>query len=205
MEGEGDDRGWDGWVASLTQWTWVWVNSGNGPGGPGMLPFMGSQRVGHDWATELNWTEQRSCSSSGHDQVSSYQTSPLRDNIYKLQVKLFMKTIQGSGKAVSTGRYYAMSRQMGVLTHEEEKIRESCLITSMRMDTLRCQELVGVTGCPPVGTSPFSCLGGCFSVSPCLQFSCGLSSASSKSSPSRSLSDSIPILRCFVCSPRPCL
>ena len=57
--GEGDDRGWDGWMASLTRWTWVWVNSGSWwwTGRPGVLRFMGSQRVGHDWATELNWTE----------------------------------------------------------------------------------------------------------------------------------------------------
>ena len=57
--GEGDDRGWDGWMASVTRWTWVWVNSGSWwwTGRPGMLWFMGSQRVGHDWATELNWTE----------------------------------------------------------------------------------------------------------------------------------------------------
>ena len=55
--GEGDDRGWDRWMASLTRWTWVWVNSGNWwwTGKPGMLQSMGSQRVGHDWATELNW------------------------------------------------------------------------------------------------------------------------------------------------------
>ena len=53
--GEGDDRGWDGWMASLTPWTWVWVNSGSWwwTGRPGVLRFMGSQRVGHDWATEL--------------------------------------------------------------------------------------------------------------------------------------------------------
>ena len=55
--GEGDDRGGDGWVASPTQRTWVWVNSGWWTGRPGMLQFMGSQRVGHNWATELNWTE----------------------------------------------------------------------------------------------------------------------------------------------------
>ena len=57
--GEGDDRGWDGWMASLTWWTWVWVNSGRWwwTGRPGVLRFMGSQRVRHDWATELNWTE----------------------------------------------------------------------------------------------------------------------------------------------------
>ena len=56
-EGEGDNRGWDGWMASLTQWTWVWVNSGSWwwTERPGMLWFMRSQRVGHDWVTELNW------------------------------------------------------------------------------------------------------------------------------------------------------
>ena len=55
--GEGDDRGWDGWMASLTQKTWVWVDSGSWwwTGRPGVLWFMGSQRVGHDWVTELNW------------------------------------------------------------------------------------------------------------------------------------------------------
>ena len=57
--GEGDDRGWDGWMASPTRWTWVWVNSGCWwwTGRPGVLRFMGSQRVGHHWVTELNWTE----------------------------------------------------------------------------------------------------------------------------------------------------
>ena len=56
--GEGEDRGRDGWMASPTWWTWVWVNSGSWwTGRPGVLQFMGSQRVGHDWATELNWTE----------------------------------------------------------------------------------------------------------------------------------------------------
>ena len=50
------NRGWDGWMASPTRWTWVWVNSRSWwwTGRPGMLRFMGSQRVGHDWATELN-------------------------------------------------------------------------------------------------------------------------------------------------------
>ena len=57
--GEGDDRGWDGWMASLTQWMWVWVSSRSWwwTGRPGVLWSMGSQRVRHDWATELNWTE----------------------------------------------------------------------------------------------------------------------------------------------------
>ena len=57
--GEGDNRAWDGWKASLTQWTRVWVNSRCWwwTGRPVMLQFMGSQRVRRDWATELNWTE----------------------------------------------------------------------------------------------------------------------------------------------------
>ena len=48
---EGDDRGWDGWMASPTWWAWVWVNSGSWwwTGRPGVLRFMGLQRVGHDW------------------------------------------------------------------------------------------------------------------------------------------------------------
>ena len=55
--GEGDDRGWDGWMALPTRWKWVWVNSGSWwwAGRPGVLRFMGSQRVRHNWATELNW------------------------------------------------------------------------------------------------------------------------------------------------------
>ena len=60
--GERDNRGWDGWMASPTQWTWVWVNSRSWwwwTGRPGMLRFMGSQRVRHNWATELDWTECR--------------------------------------------------------------------------------------------------------------------------------------------------
>ena len=62
--GEVDDRGWNGWMASLTWWTWVWVSSGSWwwIGKPGMLQSMGSQKhdmgiQGHDWATEVNWTE----------------------------------------------------------------------------------------------------------------------------------------------------
>ena len=57
--GEGDDRGWDGWMASPTPWMWVWVNSGSWwwTWRPGVLQFMGLQGVGQYWATELNWTE----------------------------------------------------------------------------------------------------------------------------------------------------
>ena len=55
--GEGDDRGWDSWMASLTRWMWVWVNSGRWwwTGRPGVLRFMESERVRHNWATDLIW------------------------------------------------------------------------------------------------------------------------------------------------------
>ena len=57
--GEGDGRGWDGWMASQTQWIWVWVGSRSWcwTGRPGVLHLMGPQRVRHDWVTELNWPQ----------------------------------------------------------------------------------------------------------------------------------------------------
>ena len=57
MAGEGDNRVWDCWMASPTQWTWVWTSSESWwrTGKPGMLQSMGSQRVGHNWGIELNW------------------------------------------------------------------------------------------------------------------------------------------------------
>ena len=61
--GKGDDRGWDGWMASPTRLMWIWVNSRRWwwTGRPGLLQFMGLQRVGHDWATELNWITLQYC------------------------------------------------------------------------------------------------------------------------------------------------
>ena len=57
--GEGDGRGWDGWMASMTQWTLILMDSGSWwwTARPGVLWFMELQRVGHDWATELNWSQ----------------------------------------------------------------------------------------------------------------------------------------------------
>ena len=80
--GEGDDRGWDGWMASLTRRTWVSVNSGSWwwTGTPGVLWFMGSQRVGHDWATKLNWTERRRFSKLRMYKAGWY-------NVYNMDVK----------------------------------------------------------------------------------------------------------------------
>ena len=56
--GERDGRGWDDWMASLTRWTWVWTSSRSWwwTGKPGMLQSLRSQRVGHNWATEVNWS-----------------------------------------------------------------------------------------------------------------------------------------------------
>ena len=59
---EGDNRGWDSWMTSPTRWTWVWVNSRSWwwTGRSGVLRFMGSQRVGHDWVTDLIWSDETS-------------------------------------------------------------------------------------------------------------------------------------------------
>ena len=55
--GEGDNRGWDGWMVSLTWWTWVWASSRSWwwTGKPGMIQSMGLQRIRYNWVTELNW------------------------------------------------------------------------------------------------------------------------------------------------------
>ena len=54
---KGTTRGWDGWIASLTGWTWVWASSRSWWWKPGGQQSMGWQRVGHNWVTELNWTD----------------------------------------------------------------------------------------------------------------------------------------------------
>ena len=72
--GEGDDRGWDGWMVSPTWWTWVWVNSRSWwwTGRPGELRFMGSQSRTRlsDW-TELNWTDAEEASTLFSSQWNS--------------------------------------------------------------------------------------------------------------------------------------
>ena len=73
--GEGDDRRRDGWMASPTEWTWVWVSSKSWwwTGKPGVLQSMGSQRVGHDWTTDLNscWRSASLCGSAGKESAWS--------------------------------------------------------------------------------------------------------------------------------------
>ena len=65
--GEGDDRGWDGWMASPIQWTWVWVDSGSWwrIGRPGLLQFMGSQ----SWTWLSDWTELNTTWSNGRNML----------------------------------------------------------------------------------------------------------------------------------------
>ena len=75
--GEGDDRGWEGWMASPTRWTWVWVNSGSWwwTGRPGVLQFMESQR---DMTERLNWTELNWTEATLHQTSPWSCESPLR-------------------------------------------------------------------------------------------------------------------------------
>ena len=70
--GEGDNRGRDGWMASLAQWTWVWASFGSlwWTGKSGVLQSMGSQRVRQDWRTELNWKGNTLNTLSGPHQIS---------------------------------------------------------------------------------------------------------------------------------------
>ena len=87
--GEGDDRGWDGWMASATQWTLVWANSGRSwkTRKPGVLQSMGSQRVGHDWATE-QWKQPWFTSWCQHTLAEWLFTS----HLFKIQSSYKMKT-----------------------------------------------------------------------------------------------------------------
>ena len=92
--GEGDDRGWDGWMASPTQWTWVWVESRSWwwTGRPGMLWFMGPQRFGRDWATELNWTDSREIQPNSYlkDYIYSYFVNEIKNGCWRtLAMALF--------------------------------------------------------------------------------------------------------------------
>ena len=79
--GEGDDRGWDVWMASLTWWTWVWASSGRWwwTGKPGLLQSMGLQRVRHDW-TEWNWTEQERGQVRAKGRVVGEETGEVKGN-----------------------------------------------------------------------------------------------------------------------------
>ena len=91
-EGEGDDRGWDSWMASLMWWTWVWVSSGSWwwTGKPGVLQSVRSQRVQHDWVTELNWI-------SFWVPSSIFFSVHISMNSLFMTIQLFSKTQQALG------------------------------------------------------------------------------------------------------------
>ena len=111
--GEGGDRGWDGWMASSTRWTWVWADSWNWwwTERTGVLWFMGSQRVRHNWATELNWI---------HDKHSFY--SSLLDYFENTFIKRNFRIIRSSSKTTK------QSKPNGILT----EVSLSCYIHSQR-------------------------------------------------------------------------
>ena len=103
--GEGDNRGWDGWMASLTQWTWVWVNSRSWwwTGRPGVLQSMGSQRAGHNFVTGLNWTE--------------YITSHSRSYHYSCTPSIQTKTDSAFVKWMSRWK-----KQLPPMTHKSNSV-----------------------------------------------------------------------------------
>ena len=82
--GEGEDRGWNSWMTSLTQWTWIWVNSRSWwwTGRPGMLQFMGSQ----SWTQLSDWTELKKIitkTSQGVSCLFSYRHFTVSDHMYQ--------------------------------------------------------------------------------------------------------------------------
>ena len=80
---EGDNRGWDGWMASPTWWTWDWVSSASWwwTGRPGVLQSMGSQRVRHDWATSLTHSHASQALENSNMSLSHPLTHPITDSL----------------------------------------------------------------------------------------------------------------------------
>ena len=81
-------------MASLTQWTWVWVNSGSWwwAGKPGVLQSMGSQRVGHNWVTELNWSDPHPYWENIHSQLDSHTTFTKISRSLKTPIPAYFST-----------------------------------------------------------------------------------------------------------------
>ena len=96
MGGEGDDRGWDGWMASLTQWTWVWASSGSWwwTEKPSTLQSMGSQRVRHDWPMELNWIETNTILYQFKKQANNQNLKKLYNVSFKYYIVHFSSVTQ---------------------------------------------------------------------------------------------------------------
>ena len=101
--GDRNDRGWDGWIVSSTQWTWVWVNPGSWwwTGRPGVLQSVGSPRVGHGWGTELNWMTHLKALFMcwGHWQICPYEILLAVEKAKKRQQKVSRISADTVGKA----------------------------------------------------------------------------------------------------------
>ena len=135
--GEGDARGWDGWMASLTQWTWVWVNSGSWwwTGSPGVLWFMGSQRVGHDRATERNWTESL---------LKTLNGSPLPLRVFWTQSFFSVSALSTTSHLTSTLDYLSLQHPCDFVPIDLSTIHSFCL---------RCSSTWSFKGRPKAETS----------------------------------------------------
>ena len=133
--GKGDDRGWDGWTASPTRWTWVWVNSGSWwwTGRPGVLRFMVSQRVRHDRATELNW---KKCNAK---ECSNYCTIALISHASKVMLKILQARLHelpdvqtGFRKGRGTRNQIANIHWIIKKSKSSRKISTSALLTMLK-------------------------------------------------------------------------
>ena len=129
---EGDDRGWDGWMASPTQWTWVWVNSGSWwwTGSPGVLRFIGLQRVWHDWATELNWVVKNLPDSAGDmGLIPGLRRSPGEGNGNPLQYSFL-------GNAMDRGAWLATVHKVTESWTRLERLSRKHIFCQLRLTTL---------------------------------------------------------------------
>ena len=128
--GEGDDSGWHGWMASPTQWTWVWVDSGSWwwTGEPGMLQSMGSQTVGHDWATELNWTKERQFIQNRIYMVNQITITP---NVSFQVSKLIQQRSSGWGMG-----WNCLNYSLYILYHIAKSISNTDYKLNLKLDTI---------------------------------------------------------------------
>ena len=140
---EGDDRGWDGWMASPTRWTWVWACSGCWwrTGKPGVLQSMGSQRVRHDWVTEQNWMslypENENCFMTLSDLVQTCccccVASVMSDSVWpqRRQPTRLPHPWDSPGKNIGVGCHFLLQCMK---VKSESEVTQSCLTLSDPMD-----------------------------------------------------------------------
>jgi len=140
---EGDDRGWDGWMASPTRWTWVWACSGCWwrTGKPGVPQSMGSQRVRHDWVTEQNWMslypENENCFMTLSDLVQTCccccVASVMSDSVWpqRRQPTRLPRPWDSPGKNIGVGCHFLLQCMK---VKSESEVTQSCLTLSDPMD-----------------------------------------------------------------------